>query len=409
MSKHQALNPHLLEICQTISASLGLEEVMSKILDLTLDEMQADAGSILLFDPESEELKMLAARNLPPGVMQRGYIARKGSIAEQVIESKQAKVINDTQKPGEETAKKASAIQSAICTPLIAKGEVLGTLNLNRYRSETGPFDDEDVEVLDILATQAAISLHNARLNEKIIGQERMAAIGQTVAGISHCVKNMLSGLRGGMGLLEVAAKVENWDAAGKGMVVLRNNIERISLLVLDMLDYSKEEKKPMRAECSINKTFEEVQSIAQYRAERKSAVVNIEIEKGCERVDLDSHQMFRCVLNLVENAIDALEEEHGVVTMICRKPAPDLLAEAFKDEMPEGEIIDIVVADNGSGIPEENLSTIFQPFFSTKDSKGTGLGLAVTKKITEEHGGRVHIETEIGQGTKFHLLIPQP
>ncbi len=409
MSKHQALNPRLLEICQTISASLDLDEVMGKILDLTLEEMQADAGSILLFDPESEELKMLAARNLPPGVMGRGYISRKGSIAEQVIESKKPKVINDTQKPGEKEANKASAIQSAICSPLIAEGEVLGTLNLNRYRAETGPFDDEDIEVIDILATQAAISLQNARLNDQIVSQERMAAIGQTVAGISHCVKNMLSGLRGGMGLLEIAAKAENWEAAGKGMGVLRNNIERISLLVLDMLDYSKEEKKPMRAECSINKIFEEVQGIAQYRAERKSAVVNIEIQKGVEHVDLDSHQMFRCVLNLVENAIDALEEGNGVVTMICRTPDAKLVAEIFQDEAPEKDIIDIVVADNGSGIPEENLATIFLPFFSTKDSKGTGLGLAVTKKITEEHGGRVHIETEIGQGTKFHLLIPQP
>ncbi|MFW5870219.1 MAG: ATP-binding protein [Candidatus Sumerlaeota bacterium] len=371
-------------------------------------QLQADAGSILLFDPDSEELKMLAARGLPPGVMQRGYISRKGSIAEQVIESGKVRVINDTQPIKNNEAEKAAAIRSAICSPLIAKGEVLGTLNLNRYRTETGPFDEADVEVVDILATQAAISLHNARQNEQIVRQERMAAIGQTVAGISHCVKNMLSGLRGGMSLLDLAQRAQNWEAASKGAGVLRNNIERISLLVLDMLDYSKEEKKPMRANCDVVKIFNEVEEIAAYRAKRKSAELRIDCAPGAETVNLDSDQIFRCVLNLVENAIDALYDEDGIVTMRCEKAREAILAEAF-GALPDTEVYDIIVEDNGSGIPEENLATIFQPFFSTKDSKGTGLGLAVTKKITEEHGGKVLIRTEAGRGTAFHLLIPQP
>ncbi len=412
MESNDVFNRSLFEICQAMVSPEDLGQVLDTILDLTAQTLKADAGSILLFEAGSEDLKMLAAKGLPPGVMKRGYISRKGSITERVLETSEPVIVNQTpeEKKAAESASSASAIKSALCVPLFVKGEAIGTLNLNRYGGEADFFDDRDVKTVMILASQASICIDNARLYEENMAQARLAAIGQTVAGISHCVKNMLTGLRGGMGLVDMAAKAENWGASRKGAQLLRNNIERISLLVLDMLDYSKDKKKPIRRQSQIAPLFHEVMEITSLKAKRKSIEVEKEIEEDAQRVLLDPDQVFRCVLNLVENAIDSIDGG-GRVQMRCASVSAKEIDGIFgpqTDPAGLGRVVRLTVSDTGSGISEENLTHLFEPFFSTKESRGTGLGLAVTHKIVLEHGGRVTVDSEIGKGTSFHLYFPK-
>jgi len=245
-----------------------------------------------------------------------------------------------------------------------------------------------------------------------------MAAIGQTVSGISHCVKNMLTGLKGGLSLAEMGAQQQNPEIVGQGLGMLSRAVNRVSLLVLDMLDYSKE-RKPMRRPCDVGTLMEDARGAVAYDAQRRGVAVEIDAPPTRRPVHIDGDQVFRCLLNLVTNAMDAVDEGDGRVTMRARILPPgheDLSAEGLEGKRDgEGEeegsfgAVVFEVSDNGCGIETEKLDEIFEPFFSTKGSKGTGIGLAVTRKITAEHGGRVEVESERGKGTTFRLLIPCP
>ncbi|NQU43490.1 GAF domain-containing sensor histidine kinase [bacterium] len=369
-----SLNKSLFEICRAMGSSLDFSEVLETILDLSLQGMSAQAGSVLLYEEGSENLKMLAARGLPEEVVKRGHVSRKGSIAEWVIQNNKPMVINDRKEVLPDVQDELpvnKAIRSALCVPLHAKGRIIGTLNINRYDGRIGPFEESDLATVSILAAQAANCIENARLHEQNMQQTRLAAIGQTVAGISHCVKNMLTGLRGSMGILELARRVEDWETVDKATIFLKSNVERISLMVMDMLDYSRE-KTPIRQRILTEKSIRDVCDIVTYKADNKGATLAVEVSPAAAQVDVDPDQLFRCLLNLMENAIDSLTEGQGRIVvkadLVNAEDARSVFGpSAPLDEM--GEIIRISVEDNGSGIDPEHLQTIFQPFYSTKAS----------------------------------------
>ena len=412
MDSESVFTKSLFEMCQAMVSSLELGEVLDTILDLSLTTLSADAGSILLYEEGAENLKMLASRGLPPNVVKRGHISRKGSIAEWVINNNKPIIVNkrsDIFPDAPDVLPSAEAIKSAMSAPLRAKGEIIGTINLNRYKVEAAPFLEHELHTLVILASQAAVCIENARLHEQNVQQARMAAIGQTVAGISHCVKNMLTGLRGGLGILEIAQKENDWPTVHKATGFIRSNVERISLLVLDMLDYSRE-KTPVRRAAVPDKIIQEVFDIVASKAERRSVSLGKEVLPGCEEILVDPDQVFRCLLNLVENALDSVERG-GRVRVRCAPVSPEEARGIFPevaDPSALGGIVRLSVEDNGCGIPPENQKNLFQPFFSTKGSKGTGLGLAVTRKIAQEHGGKVLVDSAVGKGTAFHLILPE-
>lgn len=405
------LTRSLFDICTAMVSSLELHEVLDTIMRLTLENLRGDAGSILLYDEDRDHLRMLASHGLPPNVVKRGHISRKGSIAEWVIEHNQPSIINDRKDilphtdgelPGN------GVIKTAMCVPLKAKGRTIGVLNLNRYGQEGEVFYQQDLDTLVILSTQAAVCIENARLHEQILQQTRMAAIGQTVTGISHCVKNMLTGLKGGLGILEIARSSKDWNTLGNASEFLRGNIERISLLVLDMLDYAKE-KRPVRRKAAPGAVIREVLNVQRYRAEANEVQMLCEVEDGLDGCCFDDDQIFRCLLNLVENALDCVPKG-GRVAVSCSRVTLEAVRAALGarwEPNGETEFLCIHVSDTGPGIAPEHLDSIFEPFFSTKDSRGTGLGLAVTRKIILEHGGNIIVDSELGKGTTFSIFLP--
>jgi signal transduction histidine kinase len=132
--------------------------------------------------------------------------------------------------------------------------------------------------------------------------------------------------------------------------------------------------------------------------AKEHDIVLAKDIEENLPQVWLDPEGIYRCLVNLVTNAIDACKEvsrTHKRPEVVLRSLKPDNWAVMYE------------VEDNGCGMDKETGSRVFQSFFSTKGSRGTGLGLMITKKIIEEHGGIIEMETEKGRGTKFHIVLP--
>lgn len=399
----------LFEICQAMVSAGQPREVLHTILSLSVQTLQADAGSILLYEEKAGRVEMLASFGLPEAVVKRGYLPHPDSITEQVMRLNRPMAIQGTMpsNPMYPGFTDGQIVRSALCAPLAIKGKPVGTMNLNRYGQDAPLYNDQDIEQVSILASQAAVCIENAQLQENNLKQARLAAIGYTTSGISHCVKNLLTGLRGGVGLLEMAQSAKDWDAAGRGLTVLRHNVDRLSLLILDILDLSKD-SKPVQQQTSLREIFSNVAEVAAFKAERRQQQLTWTVEPSTQSAWLDPHQIFRCLLNLLDNAHDAAGSG-GRITLSARKASADLVAEAFGKVDDDAGYVCLTVADSGPGIPQEVLPHLFEPFYTTKHSAGTGLGLAVTHRLVENHHGRIVIHSQPEQGTAFHILLPQP
>lgn len=396
------------DIFEALAGASQFEDILNRILTVCLRELEADQGSILLLDGEGNpQLRMLAAVGLPEEIVKRGYIARKGSISEHVLRELRPVVINDKPPvpgafiPPDQTAVRRRIV-SAMCVPLLARGQVLGTMNLNRTQGSR-TFTDADMEACTVVASQAAIVIEHHRLQEELRQQERLAAVGQTVAGISHCVKNILSGVRGGLGLTEMGMQQKDENLQMEGFQLLKRSVSSLSSLVLDLLDYSKK-REPLSEVFHVSPMIDQLCDTIGYKAAQQKVQVVREVKEGLTYCG-DRDQLFRALLNIVTNAIDAAGSG------CCRESQPRIVirATAVTEEgtLPGENGIIFEVEDNGPGIPEEAQPHIWDIFFSTKGSKGTGLGLASARKVVEEHCGRIIMKTSPEWGTLFQILLP--
>lgn len=235
------------------------------------------------------------------------------------------------------------------------------------------------------------------RLQREKAQAERLAAIGQTVAGVAHYIKNILGGLKGGSYVINSAMRKNDMALVGRGWQMMEKNIDQITRIVMDMLIYSKD-RKPQYEPVNPNTLVMEVLELLRERARVSKVSLVPDLMSPVETVPMDKTAIHSALLNLVSNAIDACTLEgivggNGLVTV--------------KTDRPEGWAIRFQVVDNGMGMPEEARDKIFTGFFSTKGYKGTGLGLPVTQKIIKEHGGEISYESRVGEGTTFTILLP--
>ncbi len=235
------------------------------------------------------------------------------------------------------------------------------------------------------------------RLERELLGAERLAAVGQTVAGMAHCVKNILHGLKGGSYMVNIGIKNENTEKLQAGWNMVQRNITRTQDLVQDLLSYSKE-REPEMAPCHPNATIEEVIELMQAVADENNVTLETSLSPDIGKVLLDERSLHRSLLNLVSNAIDACRDDPNLGKTHRVRVSTSIDAD---------QRIRFDVSDNGSGMSEEVKGHLFSSFFSTKGPQGTGLGLLVTSKLIEEHNGSIDVESQLDQGTTFTVRLP--
>lgn len=233
--------------------------------------------------------------------------------------------------------------------------------------------------------------------SQRLLEAERLAAVGQTVAGLAHAVKNITGGLTGGMFVLEKGIELRNEKYLKEGWEMVKGNVGRIKAVALDLLNYAKE-REPGWELCDPNRPAREVYDLMLPRARELGVILELDLDGALPETWLDPDALHRCLLNLVTNGIDAC------VGMDCS------VAEGrvrIKTAGEEGWAVVYQVIDNGCGMDEETRTKVFQRFFSTKGSRGTGLGLMITKKIVDEHGGLIELQSEKEKGTQFTIRLP--
>ena len=231
-------------------------------------------------------------------------------------------------------------------------------------------------------------------LREELIRSGRLAATGQTVASISHSIKNILDGLRGGAYIYNRGQRVEDPDARAEGWSMVERNIDLISSLVADLLNYAKD-RKPDLQPCNPNDLVADVLAVMAPRARAAEIALETHLDPAVVPTALDSHAMHQCLSNLVTNAIDAAKGSLDGWVRVCTSLSRD-------------DQLEILVQDSGPGIAPKVADELFSSMVSTKGSKGTGLGLLVVHKIVSEHRGTVVVDPDQAPGATFRVLLPR-
>jgi len=287
-------------------------------------------------------------------------------------------------------------IRSAICVPIRGRKEVFGAIYVDS-KVARGAFTDDDLELITTIAVQAGIALENSMLAQGAARAERMAAIGLVVSGLAHDIKNYMMALKGGDFILDAIIKAIPSPEAQTAWDTLKTTHKNISELVMDMLSYSKQ-RDPEWAKMDVNQTCGEAAQVCKERGAQKGVEIVLELDYAVGPFFFDPKNISRCIMNMVGNAIDASPDQQ----------ARKVFLRTRVESGEGGDTVVVEISDQGSGIPVEARDKIFDLLFSTKGSKGTGLGLALTKKIVDEHGGTITFDTEIGQGTTFFIRLPR-
>jgi len=389
------------ELFRQVGEALGSAVAVDDLLQGMLAELfrvfeQADHGFVILAEGPEGPFHIQAQR------FRRGRPEELGlsrTIIQHVVSRNEAVLSQDAAVDSRFQGAQSIVshnIRSVICAPLICTGETLGAILVDTTDARQ-PFSKAELATLAVLAPQAALRIRHAKLVEQQIESQRLAAIGQTVAGLAHCVKNILNGIQGGSYILDRALAGSDAARIESGWTMVKRNTAFMSDLVLDMLSYARE-REPVYEQVNPVSLLESIRELAALRAGGSPVEVVCDVDPGVTSVTLDATAMKRCLLNLATNAVEACSDGEGDkpprVTLACAPgPAPGAVR--------------FTVADNGCGIPEEHLENLFTMFFSTKGSKGTGLGLAVSHKIVEEHGGTIDVASRAGEGTTFTIDLP--
>ena len=233
-------------------------------------------------------------------------------------------------------------------------------------------------------------------IREKTELQDHLSSLGLMISSISHGIKGLLTGLDGGMYILERGFTQKSQGQITEGWEVVKQMVERIRKMVLDILYYAKE--RDLKWERIDALSFaEEVARVVEPKIQSQAIAFETRFDSAIGEFEINAGYVHSAILNILENAVDAccrdkLKEEHKITLKVSQD----------KDHI----IFDI--ADNGIGMDSETSKKIFTPFFSLKGEEGTGLGLFISNKIVEQHGGEITVKSKLRQGTMFRIKLPK-
>ncbi|MDF1809461.1 MAG: ATP-binding protein [Phycisphaerales bacterium] len=294
-------------------------------------------------------------------------------------------------------------IRSAICSPISFGDHYFGAIYIDSS-TQNHAFIKEQLALLNAVGQHTGLAMANADEHLKRVNSERMAAIGETVASLSHSIKNILQGLRGGADVVEIGLHKSDLAITKNGWGILRRNLDRIASLTMNMLAFGR--KLQLELELArLSKIAEDCAQLLEKQCYEKGIALIVDADPEMPPIMVDPNLLHQALMNLLTNAIEAVEPSVGVITVRV----------AFNESRPDPNVpgamlrpaATITVIDNGPGVREDKLAWIFEPFNTTKGLKGTGLGLAVTKRIVYEHKGRIRLESTPGKGASFRIILP--
>ncbi len=400
------------ELLKTFTAEVLTVLNLDKLVNLTVDKLtdiiKLNACAVLLFDEDKQQFNVMASRNVrdpqiklirPDGIVTfleqtHGYLLKKELIEKKVFIPSSIQEIMDK-------------LNAELIIPMALHNEVMGILAMGKKKSDED-YTQDDLDILLPLARTLAIAISNARLFDELgktqaeaAQREKMAVIGTLSAGINHEICNPLGITRGQCeafllnikdGLYDDKSSDELLAKAKDIMAKVIKETDRATAITKKLSSFA----KPAKGEAEmvdIDKEIDNVLGLLGYEMKLEKIEIEKQIEKTLPNILVDRKQFQEVLFNLIRNAGQAIGEK-GKITVIARQDRKKML---------------IDVKDTGTGIPEDKLKELFNPFFTTKDpGKGTGLGLFIVRQVVEKNGGKIYLkETKVGEGTTFTVEFP--
>jgi signal transduction histidine kinase/pSer/pThr/pTyr-binding forkhead associated (FHA) protein len=415
----------LYRLSAALGSSFSLQQILEVVMDLVFEHVKADRGIILLIErkrtkpgePESpaqlvprvvrlrdesatgkgspksaapaESERILASRTIINHVISAG----QGVLSSNAMSDprfKKGKSIHDL------------GIRSCLCAPIKVRKlevgaagaeDVAGVIYIDSsVRNFT--YSTDQLRLLTAIGLQAGLAIQNARLYQAGVQAERMAAVGETTAALSHSIKNILQALRGGADVVEMGLKASNLDQSRKGWGIVQRNLDKIYGLTLNLLAYSKP-RAPRVEMQHPSKLINDCLELIAPTANERGVMAVADVDRDVPPVPMDPDGMHQVLMNLLGNAMDAIPaDRQGLIKVSCHY------------DVPKRECV-FDISDNGLGIEPAMMKHLFELFHSTKGNRGTGLGLAVAKKIVEEHDGSIDAHSTLGDGTTVTIRLP--
>jgi signal transduction histidine kinase len=278
--------------------------------------------------------------------------------------------------------------------PLRVNDRLTGLVALHRNR-DLRIFSGEDLNILAGVASAASVALENARLSRQLRRSEtaleranRLSSIGTLAAGIAHEIRNPLTAVKTFLDLLP--SRLDDREFVSSFRELSLSELRRVTDLIADLLAFGKStstERRPVELGSSLDQVVRLVDSTAR----KRQVTLDLRVDRHAAPAWADPDQVKQIVLNLVLNAVEASPAGAKVTLEIAAGPRDHVTFE---------------VRDQGAGIPPDQLESIFNPFFTTKE-QGTGLGLALVHQMIVEHDGEIVVDSEVGRGTTFRVTLP--
>ena len=291
-----------------------------------------------------------------------------------------------------------------LCLPLMSKDGLIGFCALGT-RTPYRVYSHEDLSLLKSVAQNAAIAIHNGMLYEElkraqrtVQRTQRLRSLEIIAAGFAHEIRNPLTSIKTFLQL--TPSRMDDADFLVGFSQIACDDVSRIERLIKEILDYARF-RDPQFMEEDLQEIISSCLHLIEVRADQKKIKIKKQFADGLPKIMVDRQQMKQVLLNLFLNALDAMAEKGGTLTVTTRQvttPAQDSL-------------VQIEVGDTGCGIDPKDLDHIFDPFYTTKhesgEREGTGLGLTIVNQIMRDHHGYIDVHSTVGEGTTFVGNLP--
>ena len=394
LSAHQRL-ALLYQLSEKLRSTNELDEILDKGLELILKAVDAaERAMVLLVSSSKEEPQVSAVKYRNPQDAHSFPISR--TISDWVLTEKMVLVSQDLAEDcrfQDSESIRVHNLNSILVVPLIKEERVIGMLYIDG-RNILDAFDQQDVSFAAAVANELALCIDNVRLQHELIQNERMAAIGLTMSNLAHNIKNLLALNQNAVDLLKLQLKGLNNEKIDRSWGYIQQSFTRIHNLTVNMLAFAKDQEIVLKP-VSVNQIILSNRDAIEHSLGSKGIQLELNLDPDLPKWMMDANQLQRVLLNLVVNAIDAVK---GIPNAkICLTTAVD-----------ETKGLQVSIADNGNGISPEHQDKIFELFYTTKGSRGSGLGLPMVKKFIEKMGGSLKLESEAGAGATFIMSFPQ-
>jgi signal transduction histidine kinase len=400
----------LLDVGRTITASLELERILEVSAGTLVQMVSATTAHIFLLDGKTRKLRGAATSTAHRERIRATAIdLDEPSVTARCVATRVPVMVEDTGAPDALVHRGLVWFleeRSVLALPLLVRDEPIGAVVIGDVH---GPrtFTGAEIERATLVAHQVAVAVSNARLfadlkqsyaelaraQEELVKRERLAALGELSAVVAHEVRNPLGVIFNALGPLR--RLLQPTGDAAMLFDIVGEEADRLNRIVADLLDFARPHV-PSLEKASLAGLLEDV--VDAVRGDPSAGGIDFvaDLAPDLPALPVDARMIRQALLNLVQNAVQALPKG-GTVRVAARR-----------GDGAGGPAAVVEIADDGPGIPPELAAKVFEPFFTTK-ATGTGLGLAVVKRIVEAHGGSIALASPPGGGATFTMRFPIP